>query len=70
MTNKRTFIYQIFECGRLEGFDSYINILNYHALDMHAYASMKDDVINFVYDINHNHLINKWRLEDNACLPF
>jgi hypothetical protein len=68
MTNKRTFIYQIFECGRLEGFDSYINILNYHALDMHAYANMKDDVINFIDDINH--LINKWRLEGNDCLSF
>lgn len=68
MTNKRTFTYQIFECGRLEGFDSYINILNYHVLDMHAYASMKNDVVDFVDDINH--LINKWRLEGNACVPF
>lgn len=68
MTNKRNFTYQIFESGSLEGFDSYINILNYHALNMHAYANMKDDVINFIDDINH--LINKWRLEGNDCLSF
>jgi hypothetical protein len=68
MTNKQVFTYQIFECSKLSGFDSYINIFNYHSLDMHAYNNMKDDVIDIASEINH--LINKWRLEGNDCQPF
>lgn len=65
MRNKNKFVYQVFECIKVESFAQIVKIKDYHELEMVAYKGMIDDVRDCVSNLNK--LINAWRSNGKPC---
>ena len=68
MCKKRKFTYQLFECYEIKPFESFINLKNYHSVDMYSYPGIVDEVKDIVSEIDA--LISVWKSNGNLCQPF